>query len=58
MLAELFEHQSEVLSDELRARDAALASGMRQQAIIFRIERNRRGFLPGQCLESNMTWQA
>ena len=57
MLAELFEHEGQVLSDELRARDAALAGGMRQQAIVVRIERNRRGFFPGQCHGSNMTWQ-
>src|SRR6266849_3802747 len=58
MPAVLFEHEGEVLPDELRTRDTALAGRMREQPIVFRIERNRRGLLPGQCHRSNMTRQA
>jgi len=48
MPAVLFEHEGEVLPDELRTRDAAFARRVREQPIVFRIERNRRGLLPGQ----------
>jgi hypothetical protein len=51
----LFQHKSQVLPDEFRSRDPALASGSRKQSIGFWIQRDGRGFLPGQCHGSNMT---
>jgi hypothetical protein len=38
--AVLLEHEGEVLSDELRARDAALACSTGEQPIVLRVERN------------------
>src|SRR5262245_29894229 len=55
MPAVLFEDQCQVLPDELRTRNAALASGAREQPVDVRIQRNGRRLLPGKCHGSNMT---
>ena len=55
MPAVLLEYESEVLSDELRTRDAALAGSTGEQPIILRIQRDGGRLLSGKCLESNMT---
>ena len=55
MAAVLFEHESEVLSDELRTRDAAFAGSTGEQPIVLRIQRDGGRLLPGKCHESNMT---
>src|SRR5262249_30968272 len=51
----LLEHQGQLLPDELRARDAALAGCPRQQPIGFRIQRYRGGLLSRECHQSNIT---
>jgi hypothetical protein len=55
MPAVLLEHKGEMLSDEFRTRDAALASGPGEQSIVLRIERDRGRLLFRECHESNMT---
>ena len=55
MTSVLFEHESEVLSDELRTRDAAFAGSTGEQPIVLRIQRDGGRLLPGKCHESNMT---
>lgn len=42
----LLEHEGEVLADERRTRDTALAGSAREQPIDLRVERNRGGLLP------------
>jgi len=51
------ERESEVLSDEFRARNTALAGSSGEQPILLRSERNRDGLLPGACHGSNVTQQ-
>lgn len=43
----LFEHQRQLLPNELRARHTPLAGGARQEAIVLRVERDGRRLLPG-----------
>jgi len=56
-LDDVLEHEGEVLSDELRTRDTALAGTSGEQPILLRGERNADGLLPGRCHGSNVTQQ-
>ena len=51
----LLQHSGQVLSDELRTRDAALASGAGEEPIVLGIEGDRGRLLPCECHGSNMT---
>ena len=51
----LLEHEGEVLSDELRARDTTLARSPGEQPVVLWIEGDGRRFLLRECHKSNMT---
>ena len=46
MASVLLQHQGQVLADEFRTRNLALASGAGAQPIVVWIQRDRGGFLP------------
>lgn len=49
MPAILLEHESQLLANELRTRNASLARRDRQQPVVLRIEGDRRRFLLAEC---------
>lgn len=49
VIAVLLEHQRELLTNELRTRDPALARGLREEPIVFRVERDSGRLLFGKC---------
>ena len=55
MTTVLLEHKGEVLSDELRTRDPALASGVGEQPIILWVKGDSGRLLSRECHGSNMT---
>ena len=57
MASVLFKHQREVLSNELRARDATLARGVGEEPIVLGVKSNGGRLLACECHGSNMTPQ-
>lgn len=55
MASVLFKHQREVLSNELRSRDATFARGVGEEPIVLGVESDCGRLLSRKCHESNMT---